>query len=80
MENLYLNGEDVAQRLSLIEGRLKAARNQALSLVNTPNFKELYDLWWKNRRAQYSKYYDMFNSHAPANTYRQNPNATRVVR
>ena len=80
MENLYLNGEDVAQRLGLIEGRLKAARNQALSLVNTPNFKELYDLWWKNRRAQYSKYYDMFNSYAPANTYRQNPNATRVVR
>ena len=79
MENLYLNGEDVAQRLGLIEGRLKAARNQALSLVNTPNFKELYDLWWKNRRAQYSKYYDMFNSNAPANSYRQDPNATRVV-
>ena len=80
MENLYLNGEDVAQRLSLIEGRLKAARNQSLSLVNTPNFREMYELWWKNRRAQYSKYYDMFTSHAPANAYRDNPNATRVVR
>jgi hypothetical protein len=80
MENLYLNGEDVAQRLALIEGRLKAARNQALSLVNTPNFKELYDLWWTNRRAQHSKYYDMFTSHAPTNAYRNNPNATRVVR
>ena len=38
-ENLYLNGEDVAQRMQLIEQRLKTARNQALSLVNTPNFK-----------------------------------------
>lgn len=79
MENLYLNGEDVAQKMGLVEQRLKAARNQALSLVNTPNFRELYELWWTNRRAQYSKYYDMFNSHIPANAYPENPNATRVV-
>ena len=80
MENLYLNGEDVAQRLGLIEGRLKAARNAALSLVNTPNFKEMEKLWWTNRRAQYSKYYDMFNSRIPSNAFRQDPNITRVVR
>jgi len=79
LENLYLNGEDVSQRMTLIEQRMKAARNQALSLVNTPNFKELYDIWWKNRRAQYSKYYDMFNSYIPANRYPENPNATRVI-
>ena len=79
LENLYLNGEDVAQRMTLIDQRLRAARNQALTLVNTPNFKELYELWWKNRRAQYSKYYDMFNSYIPANAYPENPNATRVV-
>ena len=64
--------------MQLVEQRVKAARNNALSLVNTPNFKEMYDLWWTNRRAQYSKYYDMFNSHYPANSRRPNPNATRV--
>jgi hypothetical protein len=80
MENLYLNGEDVSQRIQILEQRLKAARNQALSLVNTPNFREMQKLWWTNRRAQYSKYYDMINSNTPANSYRQNPNATRVVR
>ena len=63
-ENLYLNGEDVAQRMQLIEQRLKTARN-ALSLVNTPNFKELEDMWWTNRKAMYGKYYSMFQSHSP---------------
>ena len=61
-ENLYLNGEDVAQKLQLVEQRLKAARNYALSIVNTPNFAEMKGLWMANRRAQYSKYYDMFKS------------------
>jgi hypothetical protein len=79
LENLYLNGEDVAQRMGLIDQRLKAARNQALSLVNTPNFRELYEIWWTNRRAQYSKYYDMFTSRTPSNAYPQNPNNTRVI-
>jgi hypothetical protein len=39
----------------------------------------MQQLWWTNRRAQYSKYYDMFNSYIPANAYPENPNATRVV-
>jgi hypothetical protein len=79
LENLFLNGEDVSQRMTLIEQRLKAARNNALSLVNTPNFKELQTLWWTNRRAQHSKYYDMFTSHTPDNSRPYNPNNTRVV-
>jgi hypothetical protein len=62
-ENLYLNGEDVSQKLQLIESRMRGARNNALSFVNTPNFKELEDLWKANRRVQYSRYYDMFKSH-----------------
>jgi hypothetical protein len=69
LENLFMNGEDVSARLQLIEQRLKAARNQALSLVNTPNFKELEDMWWTNRRAQYSKYYDMFKSYSPNRSF-----------
>jgi len=64
-ENLYLNGEDVAQRMQLVEQRLKAARNQALSVVNTPNFRELEDMWMTNRRAMYGKYYNMFASYSP---------------
>jgi len=62
-ENMYLNGEDVAQKLQFIEQRLRPARNNALSFVNTPNFKEIEQLWAANRKAQYSKYYDMFKSH-----------------
>jgi hypothetical protein len=70
-ENLYLNGEDVAQRMQLVEQKLRAARNQALSLVNTPNFKELEQMWWTNRKAMYGKYYAMFQSHSPNLTHRR---------
>ena len=62
IENLAINGEDVAQRLQLIIPNYREARNNALSLVNTPNFKEMQDIWWTNRKAQYFKYVDMFKS------------------
>jgi hypothetical protein len=79
LENLFLNGEDVAQRMQLIEQRLKAARNNALTVVNTPNFKEMEKLWWTNRRAQYFKYYDMFKSYQGYNGYYGNFGRNRVV-
>ena len=63
LENLYMNGEDVAQRMQMIEQRVRAARNNALSLVNTPNFREMAEMWWVNRKAMYGKYYDMFKSY-----------------
>jgi hypothetical protein len=62
LENLYINGEDVAQRMQLVEQKLRPARNNALSLVNMPNFKELQGIIGANRKAMYSKYYDMFKS------------------
>jgi hypothetical protein len=62
LENLYMNGEDVSQRIQLVEQRLRAARNNALSIVNTPDFAEMYKLWQTNRKAMYSRYYDMFKS------------------
>lgn len=62
LENLYINGEDVSQRMQLIEQRLRGARNNALSIVNTPDFAEMYKVWQMNRKAQYSRYYDMFKS------------------
>jgi hypothetical protein len=41
----------------------RAARNNALSIVNTPNFSEMAKVWAMNRKAMYSRYYDMFKSH-----------------
>lgn len=64
LENLYMNGEDVVQKLQLVEQRLRPARNNALSIVNTPDFIEMYKLWELNRKAMYSKYYDPFKSTA----------------
>jgi hypothetical protein len=78
LENLFINGEDVSQRMQLIEQRLKEARNKSLSVVNTPNFRELENMWWTNRRAMYSKYYHMFESHSPNNVNYRNVGNNRV--
>jgi hypothetical protein len=79
LENLFLNGEDVSQRIQLIEAKLRPARNQAISLVNTPNFKEMEDMWWTNRRAMYGKYYSMFMSHSPNTPYNRRNINNRVI-
>ena len=79
LENLFLNGEDVSQRIQLIESKLRPARNQAISLVNTPNFKEMEDMWWTNRRAMYGKYYSMFMSHSPNTPYNRRNINNRVI-
>tara|TARA_B100001093_G_C26819193_1_gene1011143 strand:- start:1292 stop:2173 length:882 start_codon:yes stop_codon:yes gene_type:complete len=62
LENMLFAGENVANQISLIEGRFRAARNNALGFINTPNFKEMQKIWWTNRRAQYHNYYNMFKS------------------
>ena len=62
LENLYMNGEDVSQKMQLVEQRLRAARNNALTIVNTPDFAEMKQVWEMNRKAQYAKYYDQFKS------------------
>jgi hypothetical protein len=79
LENLLMNGEDVTAKIQLIEARLRTARNAALGVVNTPNFQEMYKLWWTNRRSQYSKYYDMFKSHAPDNDFYRRFGNKRVI-
>jgi len=64
IENLIMNDEEVnPNKLQLIEQRFRAARNYALTIVNTPNFSELKQLYQANRNAMLSKYYDMFSSH-----------------
>jgi len=62
LENLFINGEDVQAKMQLIEPRLKAARNNALTIVNTPDFAEMKRNWEMNRKAMYHKYYNMFKS------------------
>lgn len=63
-ENLVMAGESLGPQIQIVEQRFRAARNNALSMVNTPNFSEMQKLWVANRLAQYSKYYDMFKSYA----------------
>jgi hypothetical protein len=69
LENLYMNGEEVMQKLNLVEQRLRASRNNALSLVNTPNFEEMRKMMNMNRKAMNYLYYDMFKSYNP-NSFR----------
>jgi hypothetical protein len=73
LENLLFADKDVAVKLQFVEGKLRAARNYALSIVNTPNFAEMKRVWTTNRRAQYAKYYDMFKSY-PWWQWDRNPN------
>lgn len=62
-----MNGEDVIQRWQAIKQELRSARNNSLSMVNTPNFEEMRKVWASNRKAMYSKYYDMFKSYGTYN-------------
>ena len=48
--------------MQLVEQKLRAARNYALTIVNTPDFAEMRKLWELNRKAMYQKYYNMFKS------------------
>lgn len=65
LENLVMNGENVGDRYNLIAQEYRAARNNALTIVNTPNFGELKKIWEVNRKAQYHNYYNMFKSYYP---------------
>ena len=67
LENLY------------IEQRLKVARNNALNIVNMPNFAEMKKLWQTNRKAMYGKYYDMFKSYPINSIYTRNYGPTTTM-
>lgn len=64
LENLFFNGENVGQKLEYIQAKLRPARVNALSFINTPDYGEMKRMWEKNRKAMYGKYYNMFNSYA----------------
>jgi len=62
LENLYMNGETVEQKLMYMKQELRSARNNALSIVNTPDFAELKAIHDMNRKAMHNKYYRAFAS------------------
>lgn len=62
LENLWLNGEDVAQKMQLMEERRKVAKGAAKVIVRTPNFAEMQELWQQNRNVQWNKFYSNFSS------------------
>jgi len=78
-ENLFNNGEDVSQKYQLAAAKLRLAKNDAMSLVNTPNFEEMKKLWWSNRVAMYGKFYNMFKSYPIDPRFYRYYNASRVM-
>lgn len=60
LENMLLAKEPVQMEFQLMEARLRAARNNALSFINTPDYDELKKVWEMNRQATHEKYYKMF--------------------
>jgi len=74
LENLLMNDEPVTAKLNLVEQRLKIARNYAKSIVNTPNFAEMKQVWEANRKAMYARYYEPFKSYPWNQAYNINVN------
>jgi hypothetical protein len=73
LENLFFANKPVQAQLQYAEMKLRTARKEAVTLVNTPNFNELKRIWEMNRKAQYAKYVDMFKSYRTINgTYVEN--------
>lgn len=71
LENLVMNDEPVNPlKIQLIEKGYRDARIAAISLVRMPNFSELKKVYESNRKAQYSKYYDMFSKFSGFNRER----------
>lgn len=67
LENLIMDGEEnIDKPYQLVIQELRAARNNALTVVNTPNFSEMQRLHDTVRKAYQSRYYDMFKSHDPS--------------
>jgi hypothetical protein len=72
LENLVMDNVNMGTQYQLIAGELRAARNNALTIVNTPNFSEMMKVWVMNRKAMYSRYYNMFKSHSTTANLRVN--------
>jgi hypothetical protein len=61
IENLMANQEKLDPNfVQRIDTKLRMARNNALSIVNTPDFAEMKRVFDMNRKAMFNKYYKMF--------------------
>lgn len=61
IENLLANQETVnAALIQRIDGKLRMARVNALSVARTPDFAELRTVFEANRKRMFNKYYSMF--------------------
>lgn len=64
LENMIMDGNtQVGQQFELISMQYRAARNNAISFARMPNFNEMHQVKQANKKAMYSKYYDMFKPH-----------------
>lgn len=63
LENMAMNNENVTQlQLQLIMEGLRASKANAYSVVRTPDFEEMKQVWYQNRNAMYAKYYSQFST------------------
>jgi len=61
LEILMGNNETVnGAFVQRIDQKLRLSKNAAKSIVNTPDFAELKQVWAMNRKAMFNKYYKMF--------------------
>lgn len=63
LENLEINGENVTNVLNRIAAKLRNAKIDAKSIVNTPDFDEMKKVWQTNRVAYNARYVNMFKSY-----------------
>lgn len=62
LENMLVSGEQVENLYKLFDDKRRKARIEARNIVGMPDFAELVQVWEMNRRAQYNKYFRMFES------------------
>lgn len=60
LENLYINGEEVQNKIALIDARLRLAKINAITIARMPDFQDLYDVWRNHREYYKRRYVDMF--------------------
>lgn len=61
-ENLIAAKHQVQNLFSLMNQQLRKAKQDALSYIRTPDFKELHRVWKMNRKIMNHKYLDMFKN------------------
>ncbi len=71
IESVFLDGDTQYLNLyQLVQAKLKSARNNALSITNMPDYREMKQVWENNRRAYYLRYYQPMASWPWEQTYR----------